>query len=226
FITLKTKNGEPLFGLIENGTMILNEFGKIIEDEWLKTPVIRSYVHLDEYVIMPEHFHGIIELSAIADVVGATRRVAPTTRERATPTTRERVAPTRERVAPTTRERAAPTTRERAVPTTQIRPNGPKPGSIGAIIGQFKMQTTKRINRIRFSESEEIVADVGVGVGATRGSIVGATRRVAPTTPERVAPTISVWQRDYYDRIIRNNQSLITIRNYIRKNPERYKNKG
>ncbi|MBI1937605.1 MAG: hypothetical protein HYS25_05720 [Ignavibacteriales bacterium] len=40
--------------------MILNEAGKIVEDEWTKTKSLRSNVNLDYYVIMPNHLHGII----------------------------------------------------------------------------------------------------------------------------------------------------------------------
>ena len=40
--------------------MLLNDLGKIIEEEWLKTKEIRTNVDLDYYVIMPNHFHGIL----------------------------------------------------------------------------------------------------------------------------------------------------------------------
>jgi hypothetical protein len=44
-----------LFREITNGKMQLNEFGKIVEEEWLKTPMIRPDMNLilDEYIIMP-----------------------------------------------------------------------------------------------------------------------------------------------------------------------------
>jgi len=40
----------------------LNEYGQIAYNEWLKTPDIRKNVELDEFVIMPNHIHGIIRL--------------------------------------------------------------------------------------------------------------------------------------------------------------------
>ncbi len=40
--------------------MILNKFGKIARDVWLKTKEIRTNVELDEFIIMPNHIHGII----------------------------------------------------------------------------------------------------------------------------------------------------------------------
>lgn len=51
-----------LFGDVVNGEMVLNEFGIIAYNEWLKTPVIRPNVELGEFIIMPNHMHGIIRL--------------------------------------------------------------------------------------------------------------------------------------------------------------------
>jgi len=58
YVTVCTKNFEDWFGKIKNGKMILNDLGKIVEEEWLKTKEIRTNVDLDYYVIMPNHFHG------------------------------------------------------------------------------------------------------------------------------------------------------------------------
>jgi len=62
FITICTKNREQYFGKIENGVMFLSELGKLLQNEWLKTPDIRPDMNiiLDEFVIMPDHFHAII----------------------------------------------------------------------------------------------------------------------------------------------------------------------
>lgn len=62
FVTLVTQQGESLFGEILNGLMELNEWGKIAEQEWFKTAELRLYVQLfaDEFVVMPNHVHGII----------------------------------------------------------------------------------------------------------------------------------------------------------------------
>ena len=40
--------------------MILNKFGNVVKEEWMRTKEIRKYVDLDYYVIMPNHLHGII----------------------------------------------------------------------------------------------------------------------------------------------------------------------
>jgi REP element-mobilizing transposase RayT len=43
--------------------MILNEYGIIAENEWFKTSEIRNNVELYEFVVMPNHIHGIIRIS-------------------------------------------------------------------------------------------------------------------------------------------------------------------
>ena len=60
YVTICTRNFGNWFGKVKNGKMILNDAGKIVEEEWLKTMEIRTNVDLDYYVIMPNHFHGNI----------------------------------------------------------------------------------------------------------------------------------------------------------------------
>ena len=62
FITITTKKREPFFGEIINKKMHLTELGSIAEMEWINTPMIRPNMNLKlgEFVVMPDHFHGII----------------------------------------------------------------------------------------------------------------------------------------------------------------------
>jgi hypothetical protein len=62
FITICTKNKIRYFGKIDNQKMILSELGNYLQNEWLKTPDIRPDMNitLDEFVVMPDHFHAII----------------------------------------------------------------------------------------------------------------------------------------------------------------------
>jgi REP element-mobilizing transposase RayT len=79
YVTICTQDKKKIFGEVKNGKMILNKFGKIVEEEWVMTKEIRKNVDLDYYVVMPNHFHGIIINGANNyDVVGAIRRIAPT----------------------------------------------------------------------------------------------------------------------------------------------------
>lgn len=65
FVTLVTQGRESLFGKVVNGEMILNEFGGIVKEEWVKTGKIRPNIEIndDEFCVMPNHFHGIIALT-------------------------------------------------------------------------------------------------------------------------------------------------------------------
>ncbi|MDP2038204.1 MAG: transposase [Ignavibacteria bacterium] len=73
YVTINTKDHVEYFGKVENGKMFLNELGKIVEEEWLKTEAIRANVELDYFVIMPNHFHGIIILNETKDNVETCR---------------------------------------------------------------------------------------------------------------------------------------------------------
>ncbi len=149
FVTVCTYRWQHLFGEIVDGTMVLNPLGQAVREEWLRTASIRSYVELDEYLIMPNHIHGIIMIHDYPGFVGATRRVAPT--------------------------------------TNRLRqPRGPKPDSLGAIIGQFKSRASKCLNNIRGT------------------------------------PGQPVWQRNYYEHIIRDERSLHRIQQYVDNNPQRW----
>jgi REP element-mobilizing transposase RayT len=48
------------FGEVEKGKMILNDFGRILDNLWNWLPEQYGYCRIDEYVIMPNHFHGIL----------------------------------------------------------------------------------------------------------------------------------------------------------------------
>jgi REP element-mobilizing transposase RayT len=62
FVTLCAYQLKCLFGEIINGKMKLNTIGVIAHQEWFRTGKIRTGVQLfnDEFVIMPNHIHGII----------------------------------------------------------------------------------------------------------------------------------------------------------------------
>ena len=60
FITSCTKNRLEHFGVVEKGIMIQNDTGKIAEEIWKRTPLFYRDVSVDEFIIMPNHIHGII----------------------------------------------------------------------------------------------------------------------------------------------------------------------
>jgi len=112
----------------------LYQYGRIVEKSWKWLSQQYSYVHLDEYVVMPNHLHGIIIVSR-----GGSR--------------------------------------------TAQTGNTPKYKPLSRLVGAFKTVSTKQVNIIR-------------------------------STPGR-----KLWQRNYYEHIIRNEEELNHIRQYIAENP-------
>ncbi len=60
FVTVCVKDRQCLFGDIVDGKIQLNEAGKMVENVWNEIPNRYGHIKLDYYVIMPDHFHGII----------------------------------------------------------------------------------------------------------------------------------------------------------------------
>ncbi len=165
FVTICTYGREHLFGEVIDGVMHVNEFGQIVQEEWFRTAQVRPYVQLqpDEFVVMPNHIHGIIWIvDDDATDVGAQRRSIVGAQRRPVVGAQRRCAPTTTGVP-------------RVVPR-----------SLGAIVRAIKSAITKRINILRD----------------------------APGSP--------VWQRNYWEHIIRTERALQTIRRYIIDNPRRW----
>ena len=162
FLTICTHERKCLFGEITDDKMHLNDAGRIVAEEWLKTPVIRAEIELDEWVVMPNHFHGI----AVITDTGATNRHGAKKRN--------------------TDDRPVGRCSGRFNGRPPVAPTGPKPKSIGAMMSGFKSSVTSRVNAYRQLSGSE------------------------------------VWQRNYWDHIIRNETELTTLRKYIRTNPARW----
>jgi REP element-mobilizing transposase RayT len=63
FITIVTQGRICNLGEIIRGKMILSDFGKIVNTEWLKSFEIRDELVVDEYIIMPNHLHALVILN-------------------------------------------------------------------------------------------------------------------------------------------------------------------
>lgn len=167
FVTVCAQDRKCLFGDITNGEMVLNDYGRAVQDEWLKTAEIRFEIQLSEFVVMPNHFHGIL-------IIGDDLRKGTACRaliENAT--CREG-----------TKGFCAGTRTARRAPTERF--GQPISGSLSTIIRTFKSAVTKHINEIRLS------------------------------------PGVSIWQRNYYEHVIRNEMDYRQIAEYIIDNPRRW----
>src|SRR2546426_9828579 len=60
FVTICVQNRECLLGDIVDDEMRLNDAGRMVERWWAELGNKFPSVETDEYVVMPNHFHGII----------------------------------------------------------------------------------------------------------------------------------------------------------------------
>ena len=134
----------------------------IVATLWERIPRDFPHVELDEWVVMPNHIHGIIVMTD----VGTTHSV-------------QGVRDAQDEELGDGFGSAS----QVSVNASPLPRPGPTPGSFGAIVGNFKSVAARRINRVL----------------GTSGTIV--------------------WQRNYYDRIIRNEEELRRAREHIANNP-------
>ena len=175
FITICTYQRQCLLGEIVDGEMQLSEFGQIVSDTYLWLASQYPYVYLDQWIVMPNHLHGIIGLTADSRGVANSRKGGSRTALTRGVTDDSRgVADDSRGVTDDSRRGGS-----RTAPTD----GGTKRKPLGRLIGAFKTVSTKHINILRDT----------------------------PGTP--------VWQRNYYEHIIRNEEALQQIRQYIRNNP-------
>ena len=149
FVTLCTHNRQCLFGEMVDGKMQLNEAGRVVENCWNDIPLHFPHVELDEWVIMPNHVHGILSIAVSPDV-GA-----------------KNFSPLQCSLKHQSAQRPCGTSK-----------------TIGSIVRGFK---------------------------------IGVTKWLRNNTPIH-----DVWQRNYWEHIIRNEPELHHIREYIHNNPAQW----
>ncbi len=195
FVTVVIKNRKHLFGGIVNETMMLNEAGAIAQGVW-KSLSKQYSITLDEFIVMPNHVHGIIILEnqpptniSLTNVgVGLALPQKPIA-SNGEPKTNSR--PTRNESPADDAERVG-LEYTSTQPSTALgsndnkRPTPTKNQNLSDVIRFFKSLSAKRINILRKT------------------------------------PGHSVWQNGFHDRIIRNENELNAIRPYIQTNPLRW----
>ena len=65
YVTICTKGREYVFGEIINGKMMLSNIGELVKTFWMEIPKHYPNVNLDEFVMMPDHLHGVIVIKNI-----------------------------------------------------------------------------------------------------------------------------------------------------------------
>lgn len=62
FVTICTHKRQSFFGHIVNEEMHLTSTGEIVQTHWLDLTKHHSHIELDEFIIMPNHLHGLISI--------------------------------------------------------------------------------------------------------------------------------------------------------------------
>lgn len=153
FLTHCTRNRECLFGDVRDGKMYLSNYGRLVNECWQEIPVHFPQIVLHEYVIMPNHVHGIIEINNPQSTGANMGRCTDTVDVGA-----NNYSPLR---------------------TPQSRPHGTS-RTVGSVVRGFKIGVTKQMG-------------------------------------------FSPWQRNYYEHIIRNDESYQNIVQYMAQNPLKWK---
>lgn len=78
FVTMVTFQRACVFGDIVDGEMRLNHFGLIVTQTWEWLSKQYPYIEVDRYIMMPNHFHGILHIIEMADDCRGGSRPAPT----------------------------------------------------------------------------------------------------------------------------------------------------
>jgi putative transposase len=150
FVTICTHQRQRLFGEIVDGEMHLNLCGQVVASRWQNIPRHFPCVKLDEFVVMPDHLHGIIVIDDGEEGIAFLERGSISSQ----------------------------VFKGNAMPL-----RGTETDSLGAIVQNFKSVTARKINQINRSSQ----------------------------TP--------IWQRNYHERIIRDEIAFHNIKRYIAANP-------
>ena len=184
FVTICVQHRACLFGKIENGKMILNDAGKMIEKWYYELTNKFKDIKCDEMVVMPDHFHCIVEnVGAVLDkpMDMGEPVCSPLCPPVCSPLCPPVCSPMCSPLVDTGEPRCSP-----------LGVLGEHLGSpLGAVVQWFKTMTT----------NEYIRGVKNLGWKPFNGKL---------------------WQRNYYERIVRNKKAHQNISNYIRNNPAKW----
>ncbi|VAX00773.1 hypothetical protein MNBD_GAMMA19-1102 [hydrothermal vent metagenome] len=161
FVTICTQNRLCLLGNIKDDEMILNDAGRMVVARWLDLAQRFTGIGLNEYTVMPNHFHGIIELLVGVPLVGTQNE--------------------------DTQNMGQPQPERQPQPG---QPQGIAP-TVGDIVGAFKSITTNEY-------------------------IHGVKQNHWPRFDKKL------WQRNFYEHIVRDEESYLKISEYIKTNPAKW----
>ncbi|WP_198513488.1 transposase [Confluentibacter lentus] len=219
FITICCQDRACLFGEIVVGTngirpeMKLNKYGEIAHNEWMKTPEIRNNVQLGEFVIMPNHIHGIIRL------LGRGELHSPHNENNNKLHSPENAmdhssANDNELHSPANAIKHSSANDNKLHSSTNAMDHSPE-NAMG-IMGE---------NTMGEFDSQQIMGEFDSplrGPSHNIGAIVRGYKSSVTKQLNLLNIGCTVWQRNYHEHIIRNEQSYQRISEYIINNPAKW----
>jgi REP element-mobilizing transposase RayT len=232
FITICTQNREHLFGTITNGQMALNPMGEIAHNEWFKTASMRPNIRLHEFIVMPNHIHGIIEIIPTPPHPVRTHCMRPPdmpNHGQSERLGRVQRAPTNAATTdnhgqsePGHGQHAGDIVRTHCMrppdmPSTADNHGQSEPGRVqhaGDIV---------RTHCMRPHDAPPITNNHGQRAPTVGDIVRGYKSAVTKRINEiRNISGVPVWQRNYHEHIIRNEIAYLRISEYIQANPRRW----
>jgi putative transposase len=211
FVTICTQDRACLFGDVADGEMRLNDAGRMVRSVWEALPDRFPRTGLDAFVVMPNHVHRIIVIAGPCPVVGAGPRACPD------PGQTETVPPVGAGLAlPEENGAAIPGRGESCIRPDDFR----RPGS-----GDHKDRPygTNRIHAIAAFVRAGLALPEEKGAASsapTLGDLVRTFKSMSAIRVNRLLMRSGpLWQRNYYEHVVRNERELDQIREYIVNNP-------
>jgi REP element-mobilizing transposase RayT len=176
FITICAWNRQPLLSRVMRGRICLTSAGRIVRDEWLGTNQIRREAWVDAFVIMPDHFHGIVGLGTGSG--SPTHGLGPEPRAHGSD-----LDDRAHGLDPESRAHGSDLDDRAHGLDPESRAHAVRP-YLGRFVAGFKSACTRRYRELTHN------------------------------------PLGALWQRGYYEHVIRSRRALLAIRRYIGNNPE------
>ena len=203
FVTIVTQGRSCLFGEIVGKEMRLNEAGEMVYKIWEALPQRFLTIEIDMFVVMPNHLHGIVVIKPNR----ATTRVAPTNQK------------------PDRGVENVPNTPNRATTTV----DHTKSTNVGAgLVPAQNTNSTEHRATTRVAPTEAMASEMDPPATDrfTLGDVIGAYKSLTTVEYVRGVKTMDwtpfhgrLWQRNYYDHIVRYDESLRDLQQYILDNP-------
>jgi putative transposase len=210
FITLCCWEKAHRFGKIVDGAMILNELGKIANDEWLDLKTRFPHIELGAHQIMPNHMHGIIIIVgaglAPAHIPSKSPTHIPSKSPVYTPAQSEKV--TSDQISP-----------QKGTLTAANIPRQSETFEPALIRGQSKIFSNNDNPAPPDSKkhTEQNHITIGNIIGAYKSLVFNKCLKIFKTKNKRMG---KLWHRNYFENVILNENAFHNISEYIINNPE------